>query len=276
MATRSEMLAALRAAHNAGDETAARRLATMVQSYDAQQPTSTLGKGFQTADDAFRIAADSMTRGAADKLLDATPLYGNEQEKTLQSRDRMPGWAEMPIDVGSAVIASPYRIGSMAAGAGWGALEGAGSTYMHQPNWIPSSDEAVDILKGGAGGAVAGAGGAKLGQWGGDIYSKLAGKTVANPQAGEKTVLGKVADFVEPMALRQKRSLPLWKRVVTEAGLAHLGVPPAVTTGGASLLNWLGKGSVKGATMVDPTAGAASRDALAKMMIGLSKYGMNR
>lgn len=258
MATRSEMLAALRAAHNAGDEAAAKRLAAMIQSYDGQQPTSTLGKGFQTADDTMRIAADSMTRGAADKLLDATPLYGNEQEKTLQSRDRMPGWAEVPIDVGSAVIASPYRIGGMAAGAGWGALEGAGSTYMHQPNWIPSSDEAGDILKGAAGGAVAGAGGAKLGQVGGDIYSRLAGKTVPNVDQSR----GLIRQGLETGGnILQGGDTPLGQGAM--AILTH-GYGPAVSRA----MRWMG---TPAATRVDPAAGAAARDALAKMMIGMEK-----
>ena len=129
----------------------------------------------QGAGDAYRIIGDTATRGLADKL--AGP---EAQAETAAARERTPDWVEAPTDVATAVATSPYRIGGTLAGAGIGALEGAASAYGHQKDWIPSASDARDILAGGAGGAVAGAGGAKLGQWGGDIYSRLAGRTVPN------------------------------------------------------------------------------------------------
>jgi hypothetical protein len=107
-------------------------------------------------DDAMRIAADSMTRGYADKL------GGEEaQQHTARSRERTSDWIETPIDIAASVAASPYRIGSAGVGALAGAAEGAASAYGHQEGWVPG----WDVLKGAAVGAATGGLGAKVGGW---------------------------------------------------------------------------------------------------------------
>lgn len=127
-------------------------------------------------DDAMRVAADSMTRGYADKL------GGEEaQQHTERSRERLPGWVETPIDIAAAVASSPYRIGSMGVGAVAGGLEGAASAYGHQKDWIPDSEGWGDIAKGAGIGVVAGAGGAKLGEWLGGGKAARDAEAVAPP-----------------------------------------------------------------------------------------------
>jgi hypothetical protein len=263
VATLGEIEDAIRVADKAGRKSDVVALAKERERLLAEQPTSTIGKGFQTVDDLFRISADTMTRGGLDKVLDTTPFYGSEQEKTRASRERVSDWVEAPLDVASAVIASPYRIGSTLAGAGFGGLEGAVSTYMHQPNWVPSLSEAGDIATGAGTGALAGAGGAKLGEWGGKAYSKLAGRDV--PNTAPPGVLSKVGTAVEPAA---KMSLPTV--AAAEYLMSHAGLPGVVTgiKTGAKALNWLGNTRFANPqTMSDPATVGVARDALAKLLI---------
>lgn len=118
------------------------------------------------ADDVIRTIADTATRGYADKLMGP-----EEQAHTARSRERIPDWAEMPLDVGTALVTSPYRVASAGWGALTGGLEGAADAYGHQKDWVPDEEGALDIAKGGGIGAgaglIAGGAGDVLGRWGG-------------------------------------------------------------------------------------------------------------
>lgn len=220
-------------------------------------------------EDLQRTVGDTASRGYLDKLRGP-----EEQARTAAARERMPDWVETPMDVATAVATSPYRVGSTLAGAGIGAAEGAASAYGHQEDWVPDLQGAVDIAKGAGLGAVAGGGGAKLGEVGNDIYSKLAKTRVPNPTAGDPNLLGKVGGAAAPLSLYGNKS---WRNfpaiTATEWGLTHLGIPPGVTTGVATGLNWLGKTGLarQGAEIANPATTDAARDALAKMLIGMSK-----
>lgn len=123
---------------------------------------------FTSVDDSMRVAADTITRGYLDKLLGP-----EEQEKTRQSRQRLPGFAEVPVDVAAGVASSPYRVGSMGAGALWGAGEGALTAYGNQDSWVP---DIGNIAKEGVKGAVTGAVGKKAGDMLGGLYARKAAK----------------------------------------------------------------------------------------------------
>lgn len=125
-------------------------------------PNTLLGKPLQIMDDLTNVSGDAVTRGfGGNDMMDAA---------TRASRERL-GWGAVPVDVVSAVASSPYRIGSMGAGAIAGAAEGAASAYGHQEGWVPG----WDVLKGAAIGAGAGAFGAKAGEWlGGKAAAKEA------------------------------------------------------------------------------------------------------
>lgn len=111
----------------------------------------------QTLDDSARIIADSATRGVADKVM------GPEQQAATDAARQRQGWGGTAVDIGTSVVTSPFKIGSVAAGAGYGAVEGALTEYGHQENWIPGLDDLYNIGKAGVTGAGLGGLGAKLG-----------------------------------------------------------------------------------------------------------------
>lgn len=139
---------------------------------------STLGAIGTGADDTVRVMADTITRGYLDKLLGA-----EEQEKTRQSRERLSDWVEVPAEVGAAVISSPYRIGSTAAGGLFGAGEGALEAYGNQESWVP---DPANIGKGALTGAVTGAVGAKGGEVLGGLLDRKAAKAAKTYKTDEE------------------------------------------------------------------------------------------
>lgn len=165
MPSRAEILKALRAADAAGDTAAAKRLAAMAQAAPAEPVEEDygplgLGDNFaragQTLDDSMRLIVDTASRGYVDKWMGP-----EEQAKTEAARQRQ-GWGGTAVDVASAVASSPYKVGSAAAGAGYGALEGAASSYAHSDSWVPDPLQiGKDALIGGATGGF----GAKVGEW---------------------------------------------------------------------------------------------------------------
>jgi len=211
-------------------------------------------------DDAMRIAADSMTRGYADKL------GGEEaQQHTARSRERTSDWVETPIDIAAAVAASPYRVGSMGVGALAGAAEGAASAYGHQEGWVPG----WDVLKGAGEGAAFGAGGAKLGEWAGRGWNRMFGETPPVPAPTGEPKLSRVGS-----AVHSASQVPLTTTVPIDLALAHFGVPPIVsgTAKTARLVRPLFKPQLPPAARpLEPAAAAAARDALARMMIGYGR-----
>lgn len=257
MATREQMMTALRNADKAGDSAAASRIAGMIKNYDAQQPASTLGKVGQSADDAVRILADSMTRGYADKLLGP-----EEQARTQQSRERTSDWVEAPLDIAGAVIASPYRIGSTVAGGVAGGLEGMASAYGHQKGWVP---EVGNIASEGLQGALLGSGAAKAGEWLGKGWNRLFGEAMP-PMQGPlpEPRMGRIGAAVQTVG-----NLPREATVPADAVLAHLGLPPVVT--GTSTVAQHVSGMFKpksppGMMPPEPDSAAAMRDFMAKAM----------
>src|SRR5262245_55864754 len=70
----------------------------------------------QPTDDIGRIVMDTASRGFYDKA------SGGAAE-TAAARERAPDVIETPLDIGTAIATSPYRVESMLGGAGWGALE---------------------------------------------------------------------------------------------------------------------------------------------------------
>ena len=133
-----------------------------------------------TYEDLQRTVADTVSRGYLDKL-----RRPEAQARTAAARERMPDWVELPTDIGVAVASSPYRIGSMGVGAVAGGLEGAASAYGHQKDWIPDEQGALDIFKGAGIGTVAGAGGAKLGEWLGKGFASKAAEEARPYQSNE-------------------------------------------------------------------------------------------
>jgi hypothetical protein len=117
-------------------------------------------------EDLGRTVSDTVTRGYLDKV------RGPEaQAATEAARERMPGWVEYPMDIVAGIASSPYRILSAGAGALAGGAEGVASAYGHQEGWVPDLQGMEDMVIGGATGALAGAGGAKLGEKIGDWWS---------------------------------------------------------------------------------------------------------
>lgn len=115
-------------------------------------------------DDTIRTIADTATRGYADKAMGA-----EEQQHTARSRERLPDYVEMPLDIATGVLTSPFRAASAGYGALTGGIEGAADAYGHQEGWVPDAGGVKDILKGGAIGAgvggVTGGLGDVLGRW---------------------------------------------------------------------------------------------------------------
>lgn len=148
-------------------------------------------------EDLQRTVADTVSRGYLDKL------RGPEaQARTEAARQRMPDWVETPTDIATAVVASPYRIAGMGAGAAWGGLEGAASAYGHQKDWVPDWQGTKDIAWSTGKGAVLGAVGTKVGEkvgdwWGGRQAEKAQPyKTDAELQAANKAETAKAeADY---------------------------------------------------------------------------------
>src|SRR5262245_41987984 len=176
--------------------------------------------------DAAKISADTITRGGLD-----WSLGPEAQASTRQARERMPDWAEAPIDVASQLAASPYQVGGMLAGAGYGGLEGGVSAYLHQPNWIPTAEDQQKIAGETAKGAVLGSVGTKAGEWAGKGISAPTGSNMLN--TAPQGVLSKLGDYVKPLA----------DMSLTNAMLADAIGLGGVATGAKTFakgLNWLG------------------------------------
>jgi hypothetical protein len=118
----------------------------------------------QRLGDITTSAQDATTRGflTDDKMVD-------------EARTRA-GNATVPGDIIASIVASPYRVASVGAGALTGGLEGAASAYGHQKNWMPNLQEGKDILYEGAKGAALGSGAAKGAEWLGKGINALRGK----------------------------------------------------------------------------------------------------
>lgn len=267
MATREEMVTALRAAHDAKDELSAHRIAGMIQQYDQAQPTSRAGIVGQALDDAARISADTMTRGYLDKILGE-----EDQAKTAQSRERTSDWVEAPLDVASAVATSPFRVGSMVGGGLWGAAEGAASAYGHQQGWMPEWGN----IAGEAGqGALLGSGAAKVGEWLGKGWSRMRGTRVPDPTPPRPPSPTRT-QMAEKLAQVGKIPREVTAPADMLLGMAHL--PPIATTGSiaakklAPLIKPAEPTLGAGPRMIaDPKAVDAMRDMLAKIAITQGK-----
>lgn len=235
---------------------------------DSQAPGGQTPQGevgwLTPVDDVMRIAADSMTRGYADKLMGP-----QEQQHTQRARERTPDWVEAPTDIASAVIASPYRVGSTAAGGLWGGLEGMASAYGHQQDWTP---DVGNILWEGGKGALAGAGGAELGKWVGRGWNRMFPEAPVQgpslPQAEPQ--LSKVGKVVHAAAEQ-----PLSTTVPIDVALHTFGLPPLASGGAkaAKVAAPLFKPTAPATGPVQPEsqAAAALRDYFAKMLAGYGR-----
>jgi hypothetical protein len=233
---------------------------TMQAEYDAKPWYAKAGIA---ADDIMRIGAEGMTRGGLDKVL------GPEEQAKTQAAHERAGLAGDVAQIGGALVASPYRVGSTIGGAAWGGLEGAASAYGHQKGWIPDEQGWWDIGEGAVTGSGLGAAGAKIGDLAGWGWSKLTGGHVPNPQAGAPNVIGKFGKAVEPWSIfgtKPYRTLPTI--AASEYLLSKLNVPPGAVTGAATSLNLLSKMPLgqQSATMANPTVVAPWRDTFAKAM----------
>lgn len=199
MATRAEIMQAIRAADAAGDVEAAKRLTAM---HDAT-PTDDRLQGYtpQFMQDFQSIASDAMTRG-----------FGTaDNPNTQAARDRQPGYVEAPAGIFGAVVGSPYRVGSKLAGMAWGAGEGALSEYGHQENWIPGTEEWKDIGEAGVKGAGLGWLGAKVGEYFGG--AKAAKDAKANQPYPTDESLRTAVDEADRLAPGGPRGADLKDRV---------------------------------------------------------------
>lgn len=264
MATRAEIMEALRAADAAGDHEGAARLAAMYDAAPSDTPEGEVG-WLTPVDDAFRVAADTMSRGYLDKLL------GEEaQAHTARSRERLSDWVETPTEIASAVVSSPYRVGSTAAGGLFGALEGAATAYGNQKDWTPDvSNIAYEAGKG----ALLGSGAAKAGEIIGKGFSKIAPEAPVQgpslPPSDPK--LSRVGTAVHAVAKQ-----PLSTTVPIDVGLNAVGLPPVVsgTARAARVARPFFKPqSQPGAAPIqpEPEAAAALRDLFAKMSAGYGR-----
>ena len=125
----------------------------------------------QGVDDVTAASQDTATRGFGNKVLGP-----NAQADAAAARERLPTSVELPADIITSIATSPYRIGSVGAGALAGGIEGAANEYGHQPNWIPSPQEGWDIAKSAVTQSGLGAGVSKLGEWAGKGFNALKGK----------------------------------------------------------------------------------------------------
>jgi hypothetical protein len=236
------------------------RRATMDTDWGPRGLGDNFARAGQSLDDSMRLIADTATRGYFDKMLGP-----EEQAKTAAARERQ-GWGGTALDVGAAVATSPYRIGSMAGGALAGGLEGAASAYGHQEGWVPG----WDVLKGAGTGIVAGAGGAKLGEWAGRGWNRMFGEAPPPmPAPTGEPKMGRIGT-----AVHSASKVPLTTTVPIDLALAHFGVPPVVsgTAKTARLVRPLFKPQLPPAARPpEPAAAAAARDMLAKMMIGYGR-----
>jgi hypothetical protein len=139
----------------------------------------------------------------------------------------------------------------MLAGAGYGALEGGVSAYGDQKDWTP---DPVKIGTGALEGAALGSGGAGLGS----LYGKVFGKRLPVPP--EEQTRGWIKQGLETGGnIMQGGDNPVTQSAMA---IATGGYGPAIARG----MRWLGEPA---ATRIDPAAGAATRDALAKMLAGI-------
>jgi hypothetical protein len=144
----------------------------------------------QTLDDSMRLLVDTGSRGYIDKWLGP-----EEQAKTAAARERQ-GWGGTAVDVGAAVLTSPYKVRSMAAGAGYGGLEGAASSYAHSDSWVPNP---LEIGKDALIGAATGGFGAKAGEWfGGAKATKDAKANQPYPTDDSLRIAADEAQFTDP------------------------------------------------------------------------------
>jgi hypothetical protein len=228
---------------------------SMQEAYEAKPWYAKLGIA---ADDIVRLTAEGATRGGLDKLL------GPEEQAKTQAAQARAGLAGDVAQITGAYAAMPYRVGSTLAGVGYGGLEGGVSAYLHQPNWIPTTEQDKQILWETVKGAGLGGAGAKAGEWLGKGWSALTGSNV--PYSGPQSVVSKIGEAVKPVA-----DMPLTNTILADSLLAHVGMPGVVT--GAKTVakgaNWLGNTRLfNPTTMANPAASEAARDAFAKMMIG--------
>jgi hypothetical protein len=228
-----------------------------------RDPNTLLGPLYGAVDDVTGIAQDALTRGFGDKLFGP-----GAQADTQAARERTGGLTEAAADITGAVAGSPYRVGSLGAGALAGGLEGAASAYGHQEGWVPG----WDVLKGAGEGAAFGAGGAKIGEWAGRGWNRMFGETPPVPvPTGPPPVpqMGRVGSAVQSFG-----SLPRSTTVPIDAALAMMHMPPVVT-GASSAAEQVGKlfkpQLPPAARPPEPAAAAAARDMLAKMMIGYGR-----
>jgi hypothetical protein len=209
----------------------------------------------QTLDDSARIIADSATRGVADKAM------GPEQQAATEAARERQGWGGTAVDIGTSVLTSPWKIGSVAAGAGYGAAEGALTEYAHQENWIPGLEDLQRIGTAGITGAGLGGLGAKLG----DAF-------------GVNTSRGKDQPYPTDQALQQaseeaKRLAPGGPRAADlEDRVSRLGeVRNAETTGRDAFAN-LRAGTPEEAAARDAISGAP-KPAVTQAAEFVDKYG---
>lgn len=225
----------------------------------AEKIGAAFGRAGQSLDDSMRIIVDTATRGYFDKMLGE-----EEQAKTQASRERQ-GWGALPIDMGTAVATSPYRIGSAVVGGGFGALEGAASTYGHQKNWIPDLQGAEDIAVGAGKGAALGGLGAKAGEWLGKGWSALTGSKVPvqAPQGGSRYPRA-IAAMDAASHIAKGGDNPLAQGGMAIATHGYGPAASAILKQGAGVLSSLPPKT----TMLDPHVSEAARDAFAKMLMG--------
>lgn len=217
-------------------------------------------------DDAFRVAADTMSRGYLDKLL------GEEaQAHTARSRERLSDWVEAPVEVASAVVSTPYRVGSTAAGGLFGALEGGITAYGNQEDWTP---DLGNIAYESGKGALLGSGAAKAGEWLGKGWSKIApGEAPVHgpPTPPSDPKLSKVGTAVN-FAAKQ----PLSTTVPIDVGLHSLGLPP-LASGAARTARVVAPAFQPkaqpgvGPIQPEPEAAAALRDYFSRMLAGYGR-----
>lgn len=177
MATLEELERALRNAHAAGDEQAARAFAGEIRSMRNQSAQSSFqdlpwwAKVGRAADDAARIFANSVTLGYADKLAGA--MGGGTAEERAKTQDAVAraGSASIPLELLGLLVpggAASRSVGTVLRGSGLpttmvregvaGAMVGAGSALGHDEN------VGDGVLSGAMGGMAGGAAGKYIGE----------------------------------------------------------------------------------------------------------------
>jgi|SoiMethySBSTD1v2_1073268.scaffolds.fasta_scaffold00799_12 hypothetical protein len=157
----------------------------------------------QVIDDLMRIGGDTASRGLTDKLTNTANL-------TEAARERTPDFIEAPLDITTAVVTSPYRVGSMAAGGVAGGLEGGLSEYGHQKDWVPSAKGMEDIAYESGKGALLGSGAAKAGEW----LGKFSNAFRKQPKIGTEDELATAAQRAEKRQAGGKNISPRSEDVI--------------------------------------------------------------